>query len=139
MNLSYVKCVCCGLLLSGALCATPMLQSSDTANTSADNTKVNKRDRKQSEPTADNAKNRTSDRELMRQIRRDVVADKTLSAYSHNVKIIAQQGKVTLKGVVHTEDEKKAIEDLARKHAGDGNVTNDILVKGDNDNSAPSK
>jgi len=116
-----------------------MLQSSDTANTSADNTKVNKRDRKQSEPTADNAKNRTSDRELMRQIRRDVVADKTLSAYSHNVKIIAQQGKVTLKGVVHTEDEKKAIEDLARKHAGDSNVTNDILVKGDNDNSAPSK
>lgn len=131
MNLSYLKCVCCGLLLSGALCAAPMPQAGNTGNTSADNTTVNKRDRNQSEPTADNAKNGTNDRELMRQIRREVIADKSLSTYAHNVKIIAQQGKVTLKGVVHTEAEKKTIEDIARKHAGDGDITNEITVKGD--------
>ncbi len=139
MNPSYLKCVCCGLLLGGALCATPAPQASNTTNTAADNTKINQRDRNQSEPTADNAKNGTSDRELMRQIRREIVADKSLSTYAHNVKIVAQQGRVTLKGVVHTDDEKKAIEDVARKHAGDNNVTNEITVKNDGDESAKSK
>jgi hyperosmotically inducible periplasmic protein len=139
MNLNYVKSMSCGLLLSGALCATPIPQTSDKANTSADNTKVNQRDRKQSEPTADNAKNGTSDRELMRQIRQEIVADKSLSAYAHNVKVVAQQGNVTLKGVVHTEDEKKTIEDLARKHAGDSNVIDEITVKGDDNKSAEGK
>jgi osmotically-inducible protein OsmY len=130
MILRYVKCAGCTLFLSAALLASPYPQAGNQS-TSADNTKVNKRDRNRSEPTADNAKNGTSDRELMRQIRRDVVADKSLSTYAHNVKIIAQGGKVTLKGVVHTEEEKKTIEDFARKRAGDGNVTNEISVKGD--------
>jgi len=123
MRLRYVKCAGCTLFLSAALLASPYPQAGSQSN-SADNTKVNKRDRAQSEPTADNAKNGTSDRELMRQIRRDVVADKSLSTY-------AQGGKVTLKGAVHTEEEKKTIEDFARKRAGDANVTNEITVKGD--------
>jgi len=130
MNIRYIKCAGCSLFLSAALLASPYSQAGNQGS-SADNTKVNKRDRNQSEPTADNAKNGTSDRELMSQIRREVVADKSLSTYAHNVKIVAQGGKVTLKGVVHTEDEKKTIEDLARKHAGENNVTNEITVKGD--------
>jgi hyperosmotically inducible protein len=67
----------------------------------------------------------------MRKIRRAVVADKSLSTYAHNVKIISESGKVTLKGPVHTEDEKKAIEAKATEVAGAGNVTNEITVKGD--------
>lgn len=130
MKLRYVRCASGTLFLGAALLASPSLQAANQS-TSADNTKVNKRDRTQSEPTADNAKNGTSDRELMRQIRRDVVADKNLSTYAHNIKIIAQGGKVTLKGAVHTEEEKKTIENFARKRAGDENVTNDITVKGD--------
>jgi hyperosmotically inducible periplasmic protein len=130
MSLRYLRCASCTLFLGAALFAAPYPQAGNQS-TSADNTKVNKRDRNQSEPTADNAKNGTSDRELMRQIRRDVVADKSLSTYAHNVKIIAQGGKVTLKGVVHTEEEKKAIEGFAQKRAGDGNVTNEITVKAD--------
>lgn len=131
MNLNYLKCAGCSLFLSAALLASPYPQTGNQSS-SADNTKVNKRDRSQSEPTADNAKNGTSDRELMRQIRRDVVSDKSLSTYAHNVKIVSQGGKVTLKGAVHTEEEKKTIEELARKRAGEGNVTDEISVKGDN-------
>ncbi len=100
-------------------------------NPSSDNTKVNKRDRNASEPTADQGKNANSDRETMRKIRRAIVKDKSLSTYAHNVKIISQHGKVTLKGPVHTEDEKKGIEAKATEIAGDGNVTNQITVKGD--------
>jgi hyperosmotically inducible protein len=99
-------------------------------NPSPDNTKVNERDRNASEPTADQGKNNNSDRETMRKIRRAILNDKSLSTYAHNIKIISQHGKVTLKGPVHTEDEKKSIEAKATEIAGDGNVTNQITVKG---------
>jgi osmotically-inducible protein OsmY len=86
----------------------------------------------QQAPTADQAKNDKADRELARKIRRDVVKDKSLSTYGHNVKIIAESGKVTLRGPIHSEDERKAILSVAQKYAGDGNVVDDMTVKGDN-------
>ena len=94
-----------------------------------DNTKTNERDRVKSEPTADQAKNNPSDREIMQRIRKDVVADKSLSTYGHNVKIISQHGKVTLKGPVRNEEERKNIEAKAVEVAGSGNVNNMIEVK----------
>jgi len=102
-------------------------------NREPDNTAVNKQDRNASSPTADQAKNNMSDREMARRIRQDVVRDKSLSTYGHNVKIIAKSGKVTLRGPVHSEDEKRAIEEHARKYAGEGNVTNEVTVKEDRD------
>jgi len=82
-------------------------------------------------PTADQAKNNRSDRETMKLIRRAIVSDKSLSSYAHNVKIIADHGKVTLKGPVHSEEERKTIEEEAVKVAGTGNVDNQITVKND--------
>jgi osmotically-inducible protein OsmY len=96
-----------------------------------DNTKVNERDKAASQPTADQAKNTLTDREIMQKIRKAVVADKSLSTYGHNVKIISQHGKVTLKGPVHTDEENKNIEAKAIEVAGAGNVTNMLAVKGD--------
>lgn len=94
-----------------------------------DNTAANKQ--ATNSPTADKAKNNSSDREIMKNIRHDVVKDKSISTYGHNVKIIADHGKVVLKGPVHSEDEKKMIEEHARKYAGDGNVDNQLVVKSD--------
>lgn len=99
--------------------------------TKPDNTAVNKRDRSASEPTADQGKNNKSDVQIMREIRRSVVKDKSLSTYGHNVKVISEHGKVTLRGPVHSEDEKRSIEAKAVAVAGDGNVTNELTVKGD--------
>jgi osmotically-inducible protein OsmY len=120
-----------GVLLSSFLIGPSSGQTGAQSGSSSDNTKVNKRDRNNSEPTADQGKNATSDREIMSKIRQAVVADKSLSTYAHNVKIISEAGKVTLKGPVHTEDEKKTIEAKATEVAGAGNVTNEITVKGD--------
>ncbi len=125
-----------GALALGAMLGVsgPVLAHSgrqDSTQTAPDNSGVNKRDQKDSAPTADQAKNSLSDRELMRRIRRDVVKDKSISTYGHNVKIIAEHGKVTLKGPVHTADEKAAIEQYAQKYAGAGNVDDQIEVKGD--------
>jgi len=94
-----------------------------------DNTQVNKRDRSKTAPTADQAKNTTNDREIMQKIRKAVVDDKSLSTYAHNVKIISQHGKVTLKGPVRSEEEKSTIEKIATDVAGAGNVDDQITVK----------
>jgi len=94
-----------------------------------DNTKVNQRDRSKTAPTADQAKNNTNDRDTMQKIRKAIMADKGLSSYAHNVKIIAQGGKVTLKGPVRSEEEKSNIEQKATEVAGAGNVTNELTIK----------
>jgi hyperosmotically inducible periplasmic protein len=102
------------------------------AQTPTDNTKVNKRDRAKGAATADQQKENPSDREITQKIRRSLMDDKTLSTYAHNVKVISQQGQVTLKGPVRTEDEKKTVEAKATEVAGAGRVTNQISI-------APSK
>lgn len=100
--------------------------------TPADNTKVNQRDRNAAEPTADQQKENTSDRELTRQVRRALMQDKSLSTYAHNVKIIAQNGMVTLKGPVKSEEEKTAIEQKAAEAAGGADkIHSELQVKGD--------
>jgi hyperosmotically inducible protein len=97
---------------------SPAGNNTSAPATLADNTKNNQRDRSKSEPTADQQKNNKSDRELARQIRRALVKDKSLSTYAHNIKVIAQDGMVTLKGAVHTAEEKQAIEAKAAEVAG---------------------
>jgi len=92
----------------------------------ADNTKANKEVAKSD--TADKAKNNKTDLTLMKQIRRAVVKDKSLSTDAHNVKIVATGGKVTLTGPVKSEDEKKAIESKAAEVAGADNVTSNLTV-----------
>ena len=132
MKKQRIASVFCGALVATILWLSPLPARQNTATQAPDNTSVNKRDRNQSEPTADQGKNNLSDRRMMAHIRRDVVKDKSLSSNGHNVKIIADHGKVTLRGPVRSEDEKRAIEEHARKYAGDGNVTNELSVKGEN-------
>jgi len=94
-----------------------------------DNTKTNERDRNSSQPTADQRKENPSDRDITRDIRRSITQDKSLSTYAHNVKIISQNGMVTLKGPVRSEEEKSAIEAKAAQIAGKGKVTSQLEVK----------
>jgi osmotically-inducible protein OsmY len=103
-------------------------QDSNSSQMPADNTKVNQRDRDQSSPTADQQKSNVSDRDLAQQIRKGIVKDKSLSTYAHNVKVIVQNGSVTLKGPVRSEDEKKAIESKAAEVAGADKVTSELEV-----------
>jgi len=107
----------------GLLCA-----QQESSQVPANNTKVNQRDRNHSEPTADQQKENTSDRQLTQQIRRAIVKDKNLSSDAHNVKIITQNGAVTLKGPVKSEEEKQAIESKAAEVAGAGKVNSELQV-----------
>ena len=98
--------------------------------TEPDNTKVNKRDRSAAAVTADQQKGNVSDRELTAKIRRSIMADKSLSYYAHNIKIVSQNGTVTLKGPVKSDDEKKVVLAKAVEVAGSAsNVTDQISIK----------
>ena len=57
-----------------------------------------------------------------------VDSDDALSANGKNIKIIARDGKVTLRGPVKDANEKKAIGDKATMVAGPGNVDNQLEV-----------
>ena len=95
-----------------------------------DNTKVNTRDKNPGEPTADKQKGNAADRELTAKIRRSIMADKALSSYAHNIKIISQDGAVTLKGPVKSDDEKKAVVAKAVAVVGSADkVTDQVSVK----------
>jgi len=96
---------------------------------SADNTKVNQRDRNDAESTADRQKENPSDRQLTQQIRRALVKDKSLSTNARNVKIVAENGVVTLKGPVNSESEKQTVEAKAAEIAGSDKVASEIQVR----------
>jgi hyperosmotically inducible protein len=121
-----IKALLVQFVLLGALGAVWAQQDSQGA--APDNTKVNQRDRNKAEPTADQQKNTQTDRQLVQQIRKALVKDKELSTYGHNLKIIAQNGMVTLKGPVKSDEEKQAIEAKAAEIAGSDKVTSEIQV-----------
>ncbi len=99
------------------------------AQTQPDNTKANRADRTAGAVTADQSKNNLTDRDLAQKIRKSIVADSALSTYAHNVKVIAQNGKVTLKGPVRSTDEKQTVEQKATEVAGAGNVDDQLTIK----------
>jgi osmotically-inducible protein OsmY len=87
--------------------------------------------------TADQQGNSERDQHITQQIRKAVVADESLSTDAHNVKIITRDGKVTLRGPVETEAEKKAIEAMAKTVAGDGLVKNEITLANETKRKTP--
>jgi hyperosmotically inducible periplasmic protein len=131
-NLLRPLCTLALLLTSLGLWAQQdQMPSVDATTAAPDNTKVNKRDRNQAEPTADQQKDNKSDRELTRQIRRAIVKDKSLSTYAHNIKVITQNGMVTLKGPVKTEEDKQAIAAKAAEVAGGPDKIQNQIEVGD--------
>jgi hyperosmotically inducible protein len=121
-------------LLLSSLVALPAV-----AQTPADNTKVNQRDRADGAVTADQQKENASDLALVKKIRQSLMNDKSLSMYAHNVKVVAQGGHVTLKGPVRSEHEKKSVEIKATKIAGAGRVTSEITVAPDEAHNPPAR
>jgi osmotically-inducible protein OsmY len=93
--------------------------------TSPDNSGMNADHKK----TADDQPNSSNDRQITAKVRKTIVADKGLSSYAHNIKIITMNGKVTLKGPVKSEEEKQRISsDLADILPAE-DITNQLTVK----------
>jgi len=121
------------ILKTSALALTFLLSASwipAHAQVQPDNTRVNKQDRNPGAVTADQQKGNASDRDLTAKIRKAIVADKSLSTYAHNVKIVSQDGTVTLKGPVRSDAEVQTIVAKATEIAGSpSKVVNQLEVK----------
>src|SRR5437868_5018245 len=89
--------------------------------TNADNTAVNVRDKNNTEKTPLDQNENKTDIDITAKIRKAVVAT-NMSTNAHNVKIITQNGEVTLRGPVKSADEKQKIEDIAHSVAGNSKV-----------------
>jgi osmotically-inducible protein OsmY len=113
-------------VLAVACSVSPVLSRAQMGqDASPDNSKTNADHKK----TADDQPNASNDRLTTAKVRKAIMADKGLSSYAHNIKIITMNGQVTLKGPVKSEEEKqRVISDLADIVPA-GNVTNQLTVK----------
>jgi hyperosmotically inducible periplasmic protein len=91
------------------------------------NSGVNQRDRNADAKTPFDQKENQKDIDVTAGIRKRVV-DTKMSVSAQNVKIITQDGRVTLRGPVKTADEKKRIEDIAHEVAGDSQVDSQLEI-----------
>jgi len=104
---------------------------SSPANMVPDNTDVNVQDRRgETLTTPGDQAERAADRTLTQRIRQAIVADESLSTTAKNVKIMMINGVVTLRGPVHSLQEKGSIAATAQHIAGTNNVDNQLEIKG---------
>ncbi len=120
-----------GLAFTAATFTVVLISMESTsAQTQPDNTKANKGDQNTAAVTADNQGKSAADRDTAAKIRKALMADKTLSTYAHNVKIICQDGVVTLKGPVRSDDEATSIVSKATDITGTSyKIVNELSVK----------
>ena len=102
--------------------------SSKPSAVEPDNTGKNVRDRNEGAKTAGDQSENEADRKITQEIRKSIVDDDKLSTNAQNVKIITNDGQVTLRGPVKSEQEKKEIETKAKQIAGVKKVENQLEV-----------
>ena len=107
----------------------PAIDNTTVDNTAANNSARNVRDRNDQTLTPGDQGNSSADLNTTRQIRKEIIATKELSVSARNVKIITANGRVTLRGPVKTDDEKRLIGEIAAKAAQPENVDNQLEVR----------
>ena len=100
--------------------------------TKPDNTAINERDRSQETQTSGDQSNSSADLKITQAIRQALMNDSELSTTAKNVKIITNNGQVTLRGPVKTAQEKAKIDQLAKSAAGGAKIDDQLEVKGSN-------
>jgi sporulation protein YlmC with PRC-barrel domain len=98
------------------------------ATNAVDNTAQNVRDRAGVSPTPLDQGTSSSDISITRGIRKQVTDLPGLSVNARNVKIITRDGRVTLRGPVNTEEEKREIADIAMKATSSAEVDDQLEV-----------
>jgi hyperosmotically inducible periplasmic protein len=121
LAIAAVALCCC----TSSINASHPSSQTGTAQPAPDNSNQNKNQN----PTADNQSNAQSDRMTTAKIRKAITADKTLSTYAHNVKIITLNGAVTLKGPVTSDEEKQKVAAMAANIVSANKVTDELTVK----------
>jgi osmotically-inducible protein OsmY len=103
--------------------SSPALSAQDSA-TKPDNSAQNKKPG----ATSDNQPNASADRQLAATIRKAIIADKDLSTYGHNIKVVVSGGTVTLKGPVKSEDEKRKVNSDVASVADSSKIDDQLTI-----------
>jgi hypothetical protein len=106
---------------------TPYFSTNESPK--ADNTARNVRDRYDNTLTPLDQGSSQADVDMTRNIRKQIMSDKDLSVNAKNVKIITQNGHVTLRGPVNSVEEKAQVGEIANTAAHSENVENQLEVK----------
>jgi hyperosmotically inducible protein len=113
------------------LCAQAVAAHDGTLTSAdVDNTAVNEVDARNSTSVPTNQSNSSEALQTTANIRKALMADKTLSVSGHNVKIVTNGSTVTLRGPVASTAEKEKIAALARENAPGKDVLDQLTVKG---------
>jgi hypothetical protein len=126
------------LTLAIGMLATPMMLQTAYAGDAGspavptqpapDNSKTNMRDRDPATLTPMDQGGSEADRTITQQIRKAVVGQDGFSTDAKNVKIITQDGVVTLRGSVKSAEEKATIAAVSTKTEGVKRVDNQLEV-----------
>ena len=119
--------------LVGAFGSSALAQRSaadaSTQPSAVDNTTVNQRDKSPETLKPTDQPNNSVDIKLAAAVRGAIVEDKSLSTMAHNVKLVAADGVVTLRGPVRSDDEKAKIGKSVARVSGVSQVDNQLDVK----------
>jgi hyperosmotically inducible periplasmic protein len=120
------------LLVLASVCALGLAATAADEKTKADNTGMNERDRSGETQTSGDQSNSSADLKITQAIRQALMKDSELSATAKNIKIITNNGHVTLRGPVKNAQEKAKVDHLARSAAGHAKIDDQLDVKGSN-------
>ena len=126
-----MRMIALALVLLGIIgCQDANRTTTDRADTSVDrdNTAMNERDQHDDAKTPIDQNENQADIDITAKIRSRVF-ETEMSVNAQNVKIITQDGKVTLRGPVKTDAEKQQIEAIANDVAGAGKVDSQLEVE----------
>ena len=125
MKRTLLALTCLSALSLAALAA-------DNEKTKHDNTATNERDRSGETKTSGDQSNNSADLKITQAIRQALMKDRELSTTAKNIKVIAANGQVTLRGPVKTAQEKAKVDQIARSAAGGAQIDDQLEVKGSN-------
>ena len=125
MKRTLLALTCISALSVAALAA-------DDKKVNPDNTAKNERDRSGETQTSGDQSNSSADLKITQAIRQALMKDGELSTTAKNIKVITDNGQVTLRGPVKNAQEKAKIDQLARSAAGGAKIDDQLDVKGSN-------
>lgn len=120
------------LLVLACLSTVSVAAMAADDKTKPDNTAINERDRSRETQTSGDQSNSSADLKTTQAIRQALMKDSELSTTAKNIKIITNNGQVTLRGPVKNAQEKAKIDQLAKSAAGGAKIDDLLDVKGSN-------
>ena len=116
------------LLVLACLSTVGLAAMADDDKTKPDNTAINERDRSNDTQTSDDQSNSSADLKITQAIRQALMKDGELSTTAKNIKVITENGQVTLRGPVKTAQEKAKVNQLAKAAAGGAPILDQLDV-----------